>query len=100
MPDPTTCTVVQGGADAALDARLDAGLTDFNRGATSGVPDADEFTVAVKNADGELVGGISGWTWGTAIGIGLIWVRGRTRGRLGIPTVGSADVHLVKTLHV
>ncbi|KQY51613.1 MULTISPECIES: GNAT family N-acetyltransferase [unclassified Nocardioides] len=79
MTDPATFTLHRGGADGSLDERLDAGLTEFNRAATPGVPDAEEFTVAVKDADGELAAGVSGWTWGTAAGIGMTWVRDDVR---------------------
>lgn len=36
--------------------------------------------IVVGEADGELLGGISGWTWQQAAGIGLAWVRADQRG--------------------
>lgn len=66
------------GADAALDARLSAELTAFNAAAT-GAHDEDEFTVRVTDDAGELVAGLSGWTWGTSAGIGMVWVRDGSR---------------------
>ncbi|NYG57082.1 GNAT superfamily N-acetyltransferase [Nocardioides daedukensis] len=72
-------TVTRGGADSELDERLDAGLTNFNRATTPGIADAEEFTVKVTDAEGELAAGVSGWTWGTAAGIGLTWVRDDVR---------------------
>ena len=63
-----------GGKNADLDARLDAELTAYNL-ATSGVHDQAEFTVQIEDGAGELVAGLSGWTWGTCAGISLVWVR-------------------------
>ena len=63
-----------GGKDAELDARLDAELTAYNL-ATSGVHEQTEFTVRIEDAEGDLVAGLSGWTWGTCAGISLVWVR-------------------------
>jgi GNAT superfamily N-acetyltransferase len=63
-----------GGKDADLDARLDAELTAYNL-ATSGIRDQAEFTVQIADDAGELVAGLSGWTWGTCAGISLVWVR-------------------------
>jgi GNAT superfamily N-acetyltransferase len=62
------------GKDAELDARLDAELSAYNL-ATSGVHDQAEFTVRIEDDGGELVAGLSGWTWGTCAGISLVWVR-------------------------
>ena len=66
--------VLVGGVDAALDARLSAELTTFNLRA-SGIEDQRELTVRVEDEAGELVAGLSGWTWGTCAGIALVWVR-------------------------
>ena len=63
-----------GDRDAELDARLDAELSDFNL-TTSGVHVRSEFTVKIEDYAGELVAGLSGWTWGTCAGISLVWVR-------------------------
>ena len=63
-----------GGADAALDALLSAGL-DRNNIAATGIDDQRELTVAVRDEAGEVAAGLSGWTWGTAAGIGMVWVR-------------------------
>ena len=62
-----------GEADAALDEQLSRELTRFNVAAT-GADDERELTVAVRGEDGDLVAGLSGWTWGTAAGIGMVWV--------------------------
>ena len=63
-----------GDADAELDARLDAELSEFNL-ATSGVHVRSEFTVKIEDSADGLVAGLSGWTWGTCAGISLVWVR-------------------------
>ena len=63
-----------GDRDAELDARLDAELSDYNL-TTSGVHVRTEFTVKIEDDAGELVAGLSGWTWGTCAGISLVWVR-------------------------
>lgn len=66
------------GADVALDERLGAELTAFNL-AASERDDQREFTVKVEDDAGDLVAGLSGWTWGTCAGIGLVWVRADAR---------------------
>ncbi len=67
-----------GGADADLDRRLSDGLDAHNFAAT-GHSDLRELTVKVEDADGELVAGLSGWTWATCAGIGMVWVREDSR---------------------
>jgi GNAT superfamily N-acetyltransferase len=57
-----------------LDTRLSAELDAVNAAATRGTPAARELTVQVVDDRDELVGGISGWTWGVAAGIGMLWV--------------------------
>lgn len=69
-----------GGADAGLDQELSDRLDEFNRAATPGVEPARELTAQVRDDAGELVGGISGWTWGDAGGIAMVWVRETERG--------------------
>uniref|UniRef100_UPI00286D8526 GNAT family N-acetyltransferase n=1 Tax=Nocardioides sp. TaxID=35761 RepID=UPI00286D8526 len=39
-----------------------------------------ELTVQVRDSAGELVGGVSGWTWGDAGGMGMVWVHPESRG--------------------
>jgi ribosomal protein S18 acetylase RimI-like enzyme len=69
-----------GDEDADLDARLDAELSEYNL-ATSGVHVRSQFTVKIQDDAGELVAGLSGWTWGTCAGISLVWVREDRRAR-------------------
>jgi GNAT superfamily N-acetyltransferase len=48
-----------------------------------GTTPARELTVRVLDDTDELIGGISGWTWGLAAGIGMTWVADRAR-RMGV----------------
>ena len=73
-----TPRVEVGGADAELDARLSAELDRYNI-AASGIGDQRELTVQVRDERGDLVGGVSGWTWGTCAGLGMVWVREDSR---------------------
>ena len=63
-----------GDGDPALDQRLSDELDAFNAAAMSDAGPQRELTVRVDDEVG-LCGGASGWTWGTAAGIGLMWVR-------------------------
>jgi GNAT superfamily N-acetyltransferase len=80
-----------GDKDADLDERLDAELSAYNL-ATSGVHDQAEFTVRIEDDAGELVAGLSGWTWGTCAGISLVWVREDRRAQgVGARLLEAAD---------
>ena len=68
-----TYDVNVGAADSALDERLSQELDTFNFAAV-GRDDLRELTVRIDDA-GDLVAGLSGWTWGTCAGIGMVWVR-------------------------
>ncbi|MGC5018677.1 GNAT family N-acetyltransferase [Micromonospora sp. DT47] len=67
-----------GGADAELEARIGRELTAFNNAAT-GADDEADLSVGVTDADGELVGGLTGWTWGGRAGLNTMWVRADRR---------------------
>lgn len=77
-PQPDRRQLVIGGADAELDTRLSAELDTYNF-AASGVSNLSEFTVKAVDDAGELIAGLSGWTWGTCAGIGMVWVREDSR---------------------
>ncbi|PZF97112.1 GNAT family N-acetyltransferase [Micromonospora deserti] len=66
------------GTDSDLEARLGAELTAFNNRAT-GADDEADLSVRVTGADGELVAGLSGWSWGGRAGINMVWVRADRR---------------------
>ena len=69
-----------GEADAELDQRLSDELDKVNAQATRGTEPARELTVTVHDDAGELVAGMSGWTWGLAAGIAMTWVHEASRG--------------------
>lgn len=78
--DPeVTPRILVGAADPALDERLSAELDAVNAAAVPG-PGAVELTVRCLDETGEVVGGISGWTWQQAAGISMTWVRVDQRG--------------------
>jgi Polyketide cyclase / dehydrase and lipid transport len=60
-----------GDADADLAERLDKEISDFNA-AVTGHHDARMLSVAVRGDDGDLRGGLYGWTWGGCGYIDLI----------------------------
>ena len=70
--------LVLGDGDSALDSRLSKELDTYNFAAV-GESNLKEFTVKVEESSGELVAGLSGWTWGTCAGIGMVWVREDSR---------------------
>ncbi|MEV7994113.1 GNAT family N-acetyltransferase [Streptomyces sp. NPDC086077] len=72
--EPSAAASLQvGGKDDALEQRLEAELTAFNTAAT-GAAQPEEFSVRVTAGDGELLGGLTGWTWGGLCGVELLWV--------------------------
>lgn len=75
----TTPQLTVGGVDGGLDSELSERLGAHNVVA-SGYADQRELTVKVTD-DAGLVAGLSGWTWGTAAGIGMVWVRDDARGQ-------------------
>ncbi len=68
-----------GEADAALDQQLSDALDAHNARAVPG-PGAVELTVSSYDGSGALLGGLSGWTWQEAAGIGMTWVHADQRG--------------------
>lgn len=64
--------------DPELDSQLSAELDTYNF-AASGVNDQREFTVKVEDDEGQLLAGLSGWTWGSCAGIAMVWVREDSR---------------------
>lgn len=64
-----------------LDQRLSDELDRVNAAATPGVEPSRELTVQLLDESGDLVAGVSGWTWGVAAGIAMTWVREGARGQ-------------------
>lgn len=94
-PETGATALEVGGADAELDARLGDELTRYNE-AVSGVLDQRELTVQVRDPHGDLVGGLSGWTWGTCAGVGMFWIREDARGSgLGSRILAAAESEAV-----
>lgn len=78
--DPNGATVSIGNRDAELGERLSQGLDEVNFPAT-GTTAADQGALSVKVVDGagDLIGGLSAWTWGGLLGIDMLWVREESR---------------------
>ncbi|MFE6752574.1 GNAT family N-acetyltransferase [Streptomyces sp. NPDC057684] len=78
--DQTGETLSVGQRDSELDERLSQGLDEVNFPAT-GTTAADQSSLSVKVVDdaGELLGGLSGWTWGGLLGIEMLWIREKSR---------------------
>lgn len=69
-----------GGRDAELAAVLDAGLDEYNFAATGTTKeDQDQFSVKVVDDAGEIVGGLTAWTWAGLCGISMLWIRADSR---------------------
>ena len=68
-----------GAANPELNARLSRELDAFNI-AASGDATQRSLSVEARRADGELAGGLMGWTWATCAGIEMLWVEAAHRG--------------------
>jgi GNAT superfamily N-acetyltransferase/uncharacterized protein (DUF1330 family) len=89
VPDELGLTV--GDADKELAARLNRELTDFNNAAT-GAHDERDLSVRATDAAGDLIGGLTGWTWGGCGGINMLWVRAdRRRDGWGARLLAAAE---------
>ena len=83
-----------GDADADLAERLDQEISAFNA-AASGHHDARMLSVAVRGDDGDLRGGLYGWTWGGCGYVDLLWVRDDQRGLgLGAGLLAAAEAEI------
>ncbi|MEV0266943.1 GNAT family N-acetyltransferase [Streptomyces sp. NPDC050617] len=72
-------TLSVGGLDTELSDRLNDGLIAYNN-ATAGADAAETLSVKITDADGQVAGGLTGWTWGGLFDIELVWVREDCRG--------------------
>ncbi|MFC6019188.1 GNAT family N-acetyltransferase [Plantactinospora solaniradicis] len=66
--------IAVGGDDPELSKRLSTELSAFNNRAT-GADDEADLSIRVTDPAGDLVGGLTGWTWGGCGGISLLWIR-------------------------
>ncbi len=71
-------SVTTGERDTELNDRLTKELLAFNTAAT-GAADQATFSVKVTDEAGELIGGLTAWTWGGLCGIDMLWVREDSR---------------------
>lgn len=87
-------TIAIGDDDPALAERLDEEISAFNT-AASGHHDVRMLSAAVRGADGDLLGGVYGWTWGGCGYVDLLWVRDDQRGRgLGARLLAAAEAEI------
>ena len=73
-----TTRLITGAGDSILDERLSDQLDAYNI-AAAGAGEQREFTVKIEDDRGDLLAGLSGWTWGTSAGIAMVWVRQEQR---------------------
>ncbi|MFB7588695.1 GNAT family N-acetyltransferase [Streptomyces sp. NPDC056169] len=71
-------TLTIGEQDSGLTGRLTEELVAFNTTAT-GASERGAISIKVADDTGELVGGLTAWTWGGLCGIDLLWVREDSR---------------------
>lgn len=87
-----TRTTRVGDADPELEQQLSDELDRFNADAMGVAGDQRELSCRIDDEHG-LAGGISGWTWGLAAGIAMMWVRADLRGeRLGAALIEAFEV--------
>ncbi|OKK02517.1 acetyltransferase [Streptomyces sp. CB03234] len=85
-------TITVGGEDKELSARLDKELTAFNNAATGAHDEAELSVRATDDESGEIIGGLTGWTWGGLGGVSMLWVRQDQRGTgLGTKLMRAAE---------
>ncbi len=77
-------------------AFLDARLYEFNAAAT-GVDDGCWLAIFVRDAGGEIVAGMHGWTWGGTGFVQTLWVRSDLRGHgLASRIMAEAEAEAVR----
>jgi GNAT superfamily N-acetyltransferase len=77
--------------DHGLRDRLSAEIIAFNEAAT-GYTDGQLLCITARGADGELRGGLYGWTWGGCGYIDLLWVtEDQRRTGLGSQLLAAAE---------
>jgi len=84
-------TFLVGQDDPELEKRLSDELDAINHAAIAS-DDETPFSIRVTAADGALVGGITGWTWGGCGGITSLWLDPQHRGQgLGTRLLAAAE---------
>ncbi|WP_338777515.1 GNAT family N-acetyltransferase [Streptomyces sp. DG1A-41] len=66
-----------GGQDDELEKRLDEELTAFNNAAAGAT--TEPLSVRVTDETGDLIGGLTAWTWGSLCSVDMLWVRADQR---------------------
>ena len=85
-----------GDADNGLRERLDREINAFNA-AVTGYADGRLLCIAVHDDSGDLLAGLSGWTWGGCGYIDLLWVRSDRRGSgLGTRLLAAAEEEIAR----
>jgi GNAT superfamily N-acetyltransferase len=78
-------------AERAVVRRLSDEIIKFNLDAT-GIREVHELLRVETNCDGELIGGVYGWSWGGTCWIDALWVREDVRRRrVGSRLLGTAE---------
>ena len=82
-------------ADNELSDLLDKEISTYNVAAT-GYDDGRMLQVSVRADDGQLLAGLSGWTWGGCGYIEYLWVSGNHRGSgLGSRLLAAAEQEIM-----
>jgi len=63
--------------ERSLAQRLIDSVDEFNLEVT-GIRDFRELLTVETDGDGELVGGVYGWSWGATCWVEVLWVRGHS----------------------
>ncbi|MDQ1642910.1 MAG: hypothetical protein QOJ90_2261 [Actinomycetota bacterium] len=88
---PIEIAIEVGEGDRALADRLDDEIYAFNSEAT-GITDGRLLTIRATAPDGQLAGGVSGWTWGGCGYVDALWVEEGHRGQgLGTRLMDAAE---------
>jgi GNAT superfamily N-acetyltransferase len=75
MADERSAALSVGDRDPELAEVLDKGLDEYNFAATgTSAKDQGSFSVKVTGPDGEIIGGLTAWTWAGLCRISMLWV--------------------------
>jgi ribosomal protein S18 acetylase RimI-like enzyme len=82
--------------DEVATAELRASVIAYNLAAT-GIPDGRSLGCYVRDADGELIAGLDGFSWGGYTKIEWLWVReDHRRGGLGSQLIRAAEAEAAR----